>query len=94
MQVADENCLTGCPGYGDNIHMNSWFWWTKQALLMLFAVFFFILGIETLIASYRLNNPLTFIMAFFSASLIILVSAVGILYPVIQVYSLFKTKKQ
>jgi hypothetical protein len=32
-------------------------------------------------------------MAFFSASLIILVSIVGILYPVAQVYSLFKPKK-
>jgi di/tricarboxylate transporter len=73
--------------------MNSWLWWTKQALLTLFSVFFFIIGIETLIASYRLNNPLTFIMAFFSASLIILVSIVGILYPVFQIYSLFKEKK-
>ena len=57
------------------------------------SLLFLVLGIETLIASYRLNNPLNFIMAFFSASLIILVSIVGVLYPVAQVYSLFKPKK-
>jgi hypothetical protein len=67
MQKTVENFLTGYPGNGDNIFMNS--------------------------ASYQLNNPLNFIMAFFSASLIILVSIVGILYPVAQVYSLFKPKK-
>ena len=73
--------------------MNSWFWWVKNAALTLVSLLFLVLGVETLIASYRLNNPLTFIMGFFSASLIILVSAVGVLYPVIQVFGLFKARK-
>ena len=73
--------------------MNSWFWWVKNVALTLVSLLFLVLGVETLIASYRLNNPLTFIMGFFSASLIILVSAVGVLYPVIQVFGLFKARK-
>jgi di/tricarboxylate transporter len=93
MQKTVENFLTGYPGNGDNIFMNSSFWWIKQAVVAALWLLFLVLGIETLIASYRLDNPLNFIMAFFSASLIILVSIVGILYPVAQVYSLFKPKK-
>jgi hypothetical protein len=85
--------LTGCLQNGDNDAMNSYLWWIKQSVVTLLSFLFLILGVETLIASYRLNNPLIFIMAFFSASLIILVSIVGILYPIVQVYSQFKTKK-
>jgi hypothetical protein len=40
-----------------------------------------------------LKNPLEFIMYFFSASLMILVSLAGILYPTFQVHSFFKTRK-
>ena len=73
--------------------MNPWFWWVKNAALTLLSLLFLVLGVETLIASYRLNNPLTFIMGFFSASLIILISVVGVLYPIMQVFSLFKGRK-
>ena len=93
MQKTVENFLTGYPGNGDNISMNSSFWWIKQTVVAVLSLLFLVLGVETLIASYQLNNPLNFVMAFFSASLIILVSIVGILYPVVQVYSLFKPKK-
>lgn len=93
MQKTVENFLTGYPGNGDNIFMNSSFWWIKQTVVEFLSLLFLVLGVETLIASYQLNNPLNFIMAFFSASLIILVSIVGILYPVVQVYNLFKPKK-
>jgi len=64
--------------------------WLKYAAMSILSIVFLILGVETLTASYRLTNPLTFIMTFFSASLIILISLVGILYPVIQLYSLLK----
>jgi di/tricarboxylate transporter len=73
--------------------MKTYSWWFKHAVIAILSVFFLILGVETLIASYRLPNPLNFIMAFFSASLIILMSIVGILYPLVQVYTLLKQKQ-
>jgi len=72
--------------------MNACLMWFKYAAMIVLSIVFLILGIETLTASYRLANPLTFIMTFFSASLIILISLVGILYPVVQVYILLKKK--
>lgn len=73
--------------------MKTYSWWFKHAAIATLSIFFMILGVETLIASYRLPNPLNFIMVFFSSSLIILISIVGILYPVLQVYALLKPKQ-
>jgi hypothetical protein len=73
--------------------MNIYFWCFKHAAIAILSIVFLILGVETLVASYRLPNPLNFIMAFFSASLIILMSIVGILYPLVQVYTLLKPKQ-
>jgi hypothetical protein len=73
--------------------MRTYFWWFKHAAIAILSIFFLILGVETLVASYRLPNPLNFIMVFFSSSLIILISLVGILYPVLQVYTLLKPKQ-
>jgi len=73
--------------------MCSAFWWGKMVLIALVAVFFLVYGIETLIASFQLKNPLEFIMYFFSASLVIMVSLVGILYPAIQIYGRFHSHK-
>jgi membrane protein implicated in regulation of membrane protease activity len=50
-------------------------WWIWQIILALAACFFLVFGIQMLIASYSLNDPFTFIMTFFSSSLIILISA-------------------
>ena len=68
-------------------------WWGRMILICFFSLFFLIFGIETLIGVFHLNNPLEFIMYFFSASFMILVSLVGILYPVFQVYDHLKTGK-
>ena len=38
------------------------------------SLFFFLFGIDLLMAAYRLKDPFAFIMTFFSASLIILIS--------------------
>lgn len=67
--------------------MGSALWWGKMILIALFSLFFLIFGIENLIGAFHLTNPLEFIMYFFSASLMILVSVVGILYPVFQVHA-------
>ena len=73
--------------------MGSCFWWGKNILIAFFAIFFLVFGIETLIGSFLLKNPLEFIMYFFSSSLMVLVSLAGILYPAFQVHAFFKTMK-
>lgn len=71
--------------------MGSCFWWGKMMLAGIFSLFFLVFGIETLIGAFHLKNPLEFIMYFFSASFMILVSIVGILYPVFQIHAYFKS---
>jgi hypothetical protein len=73
--------------------MGSYIWWGKIVLIAVISLFFLLFGIESLIGSFYLKNPLEFIMYFFSASLIILVSLVGIIYPVSQIRVFFKPKK-
>jgi hypothetical protein len=73
--------------------MGSCLWWGKNILIAFFAFFFLVFGIETLIGSFLLKNPLEFIMYFFSSSLMVLVSLAGILYPTFQVHAFFKTRK-
>ena len=73
--------------------MGSGLWWGKMVLIALFSLFFLVFGIETLFGAFRLTNPLEFIMYFFSASLMILVSVVGILYPAFQVHAHLSLEK-
>jgi hypothetical protein len=73
--------------------MGSYFWWGKMVLLGFFSLFFLVFGIENLIGAFHLKNPLEFIMYFFSASLMILVSIVGILYPTFRVHAYLKAGK-
>lgn len=44
------------------------------------SLFFLAVGINTLVGSFNLNNPMEFLMYFFSASLLILVCLVGLIY--------------
>jgi hypothetical protein len=73
--------------------MGSYIWWGKNILISLFAIFFLAFGIETLVGSFLLKNPLEFIMYFFSSSFMVLVSLAGILYPTFQIHTFFKTRK-
>lgn len=54
--------------------------WIKNVFILLLSVFFLIIGVNTLLGSYSLKNPIEFVMYFFSASLLILVCIVGIIY--------------
>jgi hypothetical protein len=51
-------------------------WWLAQLMFTGLACFFLYFGISLLIASYQLPNPFSFIMTFFGACLMILISAV------------------
>jgi hypothetical protein len=73
--------------------MDLYLWWGKNILIAFVALFFLVFGIETLIGSFLLKNPLEFIMYFFSASFMVLVSLVGILYPTLKIHTLYKTRK-
>ncbi len=62
------------------------FWWFRQLLIFFVSGFFLFGGIRVLIDSYSLDNPFSFIMYFFSASLLILVSAAFMLYPIFKIH--------
>jgi len=67
-------------------YMNAFFWWISKLFIGIVSLFFFIRGLEVLIGSYSLNNPAEFIMYFFSSSMLILVSAVGIIYSAVRIF--------
>lgn len=69
--------------------MGSWSWWVKIMVIGILSVFFFIFGLEILIGAYTLGHPQIFVMYFFSGSFIMLISFIGILYPVFQIYAFF-----
>ena len=61
------------------VRQQSRWWWLGQLLLTGIACFFVFFGISLLVASYRLGDPFSFIMTFFAASLIILISVVMVM---------------
>jgi di/tricarboxylate transporter len=66
--------------------MDDLLWWGKQIAIGCVAVIFLVTGINVLVASYSLTNPLEFIMYFFSSSMLILVSIVFLIYPAVRIY--------
>ncbi len=69
-------------------------WWIFQLIMMLAALFFLVFGVDLLIGSYRLGEPFGFIMTFFAASFIILISltiGVAIIVKMVRVYRHIKT---
>ncbi|MBU0970462.1 MAG: hypothetical protein KKC20_07435 [Proteobacteria bacterium] len=63
-------------------------WWIVQVLMILASIFFLVFGIDLMKAAYTLNNPFNFIMTFFSASFIMLISlalAISFLIKMIRV---------
>ena len=65
--------------------------WVKNVAFLLLSLLFLIIGVNTLWGSYSLKNPMEFVMYFFSASLLILVCIVGIIYFV---FRFFPNKQQ
>ena len=66
-----------------------YYWWPLQITLALISIFFTIFGIDLLMAAYSLKDPFNFIMTFFAASLIILISltmAAGFIIKMVRVY--------
>ena len=64
-------------------------WWIFQMILMLVSGFFLIFGVGLMIGSYSLKDPFSFIMTFFAASFIILISltlSITFLIKMVRVY--------
>lgn len=61
--------------------------WIKYFAVFFVSLFFLIIGVNALIGSYRLNNPIEFVMYFFSSSLLILVCISGLIYFFIRIFS-------
>jgi hypothetical protein len=73
--------------------MGSLSWWIKNIVIAILAVFFLSLSIVNLISAYELKNPAEFVMVFFSQCLMLMISIVGIIYPILQLYYFFKKEK-
>lgn len=68
-------------------------WWIIQVLLVLASTFFLVFGLDLLRASYGLGDPFKFIMTFFAASFIILISltlGLSFIIKMIRVYRQLK----
>ena len=74
-------------------YMNAFFWWFSKLFLGIASLFLFIRGVEVLIGSYSLNNPAEFLMYFFSSSMLILMSAVGVIYSAIRIFKRVKGER-
>ncbi|MFO7912184.1 MAG: hypothetical protein R6V15_08495 [Desulfotignum sp.] len=64
-------------------------WWILQIVLMLVSVFFFFFGFDLLMASYGLEDPFSFIMTFFAANFILLISTALVFTFVIKMVRVF-----
>jgi len=73
-----------------------YYWWPLQVLLTLASAFFLLFGIDLLRGAYSLNNPYNFIMTFFAASLMILISLTlmtGFIVKMVRVYRRLENRK-
>ncbi len=71
----------------------NWFWWLTQIVFSLLSAFFLFFGIDLLRGSYSLGNPFNFIMVFFAASFMILISLTllaGFIIKMVRVYNKIK----
>ena len=66
--------------------------WMKYGALLVASALFLLFGVQLLAASYRLNDPFSFIMTFFASNFIILISAVGVIAFVIKMVDLYRGK--
>lgn len=68
-------------------------WWTVQVLCLLISFFFFFFGVDLIRGAYGLNDPFSFIMTFFAASFIILISLTLALVFIIKMIRVYRSLK-
>ena len=70
------------------------FWWIRQVVFILIGAFFLYYGTQLLISSYGGNDPFIFIMIFFAANFIILISGTLIFGFVYRMVMAFRQSKK
>ena len=70
-----------------------YFWWAAQVLCLLISIFFFVFGIDLIRGAYGLDDPFSFIMTFFAASFIILISLTLALVFIIKMIRVYRRLK-
>jgi TRAP-type C4-dicarboxylate transport system permease small subunit len=68
--------------------------WIKYCAFLAISGLFLVFGIHLLAASYRLNDPFSFVMTFFASNLMILISAVGVIAFVIRMVQLYRGEEK
>lgn len=68
--------------------------WAPQIVFALIAIFFILFGINLLYMAYQITDPFSFIMTFFSANLIILISAALLLGFILKIVAAIKKTKE
>lgn len=58
----------------------------KNIVVIVLSLFFLVCGINIMAGSFKMTNPLEFVMTLFSASFIILFCVVGLLYGVFRLF--------
>jgi len=58
----------------------------KNIVVLLLSLFFLVFGIDILLNSFKMANPLEFVMTLFSASFIILFCIAGTLYAFFRLF--------
>jgi len=64
-------------------------WWLLQIVMTLVSGFFLVFGVNLMTGSYSLNDPFSFMMTFFSASFIILISLTLIITFIIKMVRVY-----
>ena len=67
-----------------------YYWWPSQTILLLISVFFLTFGVDLLLWAYSLDDPFNFIMTFFAACLIILISLTLLMGFIIKMARVYK----
>lgn len=70
--------------------MGSLGWWVKVVVITVGAAFFLLFSVTNLIGAYQMKHPLEFVMMFFSQSLMLMISIVGLIYSFLQLYLFLK----
>lgn len=70
--------------------MMKYSWWILQTIFLLISLFFLLFGVSIMVSAYQnLNDPFNFVMTFFAASFMILISltlAITFVIKMIRVY--------
>jgi len=68
-------------------------WWLFQVIMTLVSAFFLVFGFDLLMGAYDLKDPFSFIMTFFAASFVLLISGALLISFVIKMVRVYRHLK-